>query len=61
MVVMVGDLIEADILGAQRAGIHHIWLRLDRDLETSNPFEQVRPDAIAEDLAAVPGLIQNWT
>jgi putative hydrolase of the HAD superfamily len=59
-VVMVGDLLEADILGAQRAGIHQIWLRQGRELGSSAPFEQVQPEAIVNDLAEVPGQIQRW-
>ena len=30
-VVMVGDTLEADILGAQRAGLRHVWIRARQD------------------------------
>jgi len=59
-VVMVGDLLEADILGAQRAGIHQIWLCEGRDSESSTHLEEIQPEAIATDLTEVPVLIQRW-
>jgi len=59
-VVMVGDLLEADILGAQRAGIHQIWLCEGRDSESSTQLEEIQPEAIATDLTEVPVLIQRW-
>ena len=59
-VVMVGDLLEADILGAQRAGIHQIWLCEGRDSESSTQLEEIQPEAIAADLTEVPVLIQRW-
>jgi len=59
-VVMVGDLLEADILGAQRAGIHQIWLRQGQELESTALFEQVPPEAIVDELAEVPSQIQRW-
>ena len=59
-VVMVGDLLEADILGAQRAGMHHIWLCENRDPESSTQLEEIQPEAIARDLAEVPIIIQKW-
>ena len=59
-VVMVGDLLEADILGAQRAGIHQIWLCEGRDSKSSTQLEEIQPEAIAADLTEVPVLIQRW-
>ncbi|TFH37245.1 MAG: HAD family hydrolase [Anaerolineales bacterium] len=59
-VVMVGDLLQADILGAQRAGIHHIWLCEDSNPESRDPSEAIQPDAIAVDLAEVPAILQGW-
>ena len=44
-VVMVGDSLEADILGAQRAGMHSVWIpsREDARQEDSPPRSGCRP------------------
>jgi HAD superfamily hydrolase (TIGR01509 family) len=59
-VVMVGDLLEADILGAQRAEIHQIWLCDGHDSESNTQLDKIQPEAIATDLSEVPVLIQRW-
>jgi putative hydrolase of the HAD superfamily len=59
-VVMVGDLLEADILGAQRAGTHSIWLHEIQDVGLEDPPDGIHPDAIAKDLSEVPAIIQRW-
>lgn len=53
-IVMVGDLLEADILGAQRAGMHTIWLS-----EAAPPEEGIQPDFTAVNLGEVPDLIDR--
>ena len=53
-IVMVGDLLEADILGAQRAGMHTIWLS-----EVAPPEEGIQPDYTAKALSEVPDLINQ--
>ena len=59
-VIMVGDLLEADILGAYRTGIHSIWLRgADRSSDENVPIDP-EPGAIAITLAEVPAIIQSW-
>lgn len=58
-VVMVGDLLEADILGAHRAGLHNIWLRDASSSDSEDHLEGLQPEVIAEDLAEVPNLIQS--
>jgi putative hydrolase of the HAD superfamily len=58
-VVMVGDLLGADILGAQRAGLHQIWLTAQADSPSNQGLEgQVVPEAVAASLSEVPGLIE---
>jgi putative hydrolase of the HAD superfamily len=59
-VIMVGDLLEADILGANRAGIHSIWLHgTDRASVERKPVDP-KPGAVASTLAEVPAIIQSW-
>lgn len=59
-VVMVGDLLEADILGADNVGMRHIWMTevIDRSL-VNHPYP-AEPDAIAEQLADVPGILETF-
>ncbi|TET98438.1 MAG: HAD family hydrolase [Anaerolineales bacterium] len=56
-VVMIGDRLEADILGAQGAGIHQIWLKPEAETPT---VTQIIPEKIAEKLVDVPGLIREF-
>ncbi len=56
-VVMVGDLLEADILGAQRAGIHQIWLKEEAAPIPESPA--IIPEAEAESLRQVPDIIRQ--
>lgn len=56
-VVMIGDRLEADILGAQGAGIHQIWLKSDAEAST---VTQIIPEKIAEKLVEIPGLIREF-
>jgi putative hydrolase of the HAD superfamily len=59
-VIMVGDLLEADILGANRTGIHSIWLRgANRSSGENEPIDP-KPGAIASTLAEIPAIIQSW-
>ncbi len=55
-VVMIGDRLEADILGAQGTGIHQIWLK--PEAETS-VVTQINPEKIAEKLVDIPDLIRE--
>jgi putative hydrolase of the HAD superfamily len=59
-VVMIGDLLEADILGAAHAGIHSIWLRGGDQSSNDSASLDPRPSAIANTLAEVPAIIQSW-
>jgi HAD superfamily hydrolase (TIGR01549 family) len=63
-VVMVGDTLEADILGAQRAGMRTVWYRSREDarqeeFDHSRPAreESILPDATIERLGELPGIL----
>lgn len=58
--VMIGDRLEQDILGAQMAGMHQIWLiaekKLDRDFSGE---DEIVPEIVAEKLEWLPRLIRQ--
>lgn len=59
-VVMVGDTLEEDILGAQNAGVRHIWLKENVDTPENRALaDEVKPELIAEKLSEVPGIIRR--
>jgi HAD superfamily hydrolase (TIGR01549 family) len=59
-VVMVGDTLEEDIMGAQSAGIHQIWMKENVDtLDNQNLAEKLKPEVIASTLTDIPNLIRN--
>lgn len=58
--VMVGDLLGEDILGAQRAGLHQIWVRAEADPAFNAAFvDTVVPEATAETIEDVPRLVER--
>jgi HAD superfamily hydrolase (TIGR01662 family) len=59
-VVMVGDTLGEDILGAQRAGLRSIWFTADADTPANRALTgSVQPDAWTDSLLALPGLIRS--
>jgi len=38
--VMIGDMLGADIIGAQRVGLHNIWITLDADHKENHQYKQ---------------------
>ncbi len=58
--VMIGDRLEQDILGAQIAGMHQIWLttekKIDRDFSGE---DEIVPEIVAEKLEWLPRLIRQ--
>ena len=59
-VVMVGDTLNEDIVGAQNTGMHQIWLKENVDtVENRKLAEEVQPEFIAPSLTEVPGMIRN--
>jgi putative hydrolase of the HAD superfamily len=60
--VMVGDTLQADILGAHSAGMRGIWLT--RRVDTSNIKiyqNQITPDAEISDLASLVPVLESWS
>lgn len=60
-VVMVGDKLGADILGAENAGLASVWItrRAHRDDNLSHE-DTIRPDAVIQALGELPELLENW-
>jgi FMN phosphatase YigB (HAD superfamily) len=58
--VMVGDTLNADILGAQNASIYGIWItRRANQTASQKHLETIRPDATIAALSELPGLLEN--
>jgi putative hydrolase of the HAD superfamily len=58
--VMVGDMLGEDILGAQRAGLHQIWVRGEADPAFNAEFsDRVIPEWTVETVREVPGLLES--
>jgi HAD superfamily hydrolase (TIGR01662 family) len=59
-IVMVGDTLGADILGAQNAGLFSIWITRRADT-LANQVHQgtIRPDAVIDRLADLPALLDR--
>jgi HAD superfamily hydrolase (TIGR01662 family) len=61
-VVMVGDTLEADVLGAQNVGMHGVWIDRGPVNPWSNNEESrayIVPDATIKQLAELPDLLPN--
>jgi len=59
---MVGDTLGADVLGAQRAGMHQIWLSGQAEREDNLEYaKRVEPELTAATLAEVPELVRSLT
>ncbi len=65
-VVMVGDTLEADILGAHRAGMHSIWIHGRKDArqegtgdEQDIPQEPIVPNAEIRCLGELPACLER--
>jgi HAD superfamily hydrolase (TIGR01662 family) len=59
--VMVGDSLGADILGAQRSGMHQIWLTAEADSPSNEVFREViEPEATAEQLTHVLEIVRAF-
>jgi len=59
--VMVGDMLDADILGAQRAGLHNVWLTAYADHPANRARQnEIIPEAKIATLAELPSVLAAW-
>ena len=60
--VMVGDTLDADILGAHRSGIKAIWIsrRKDKSYQPDEVSSEMQPDAEIQTLTELPELLTQW-
>lgn len=65
-VVMVGDTLDADIMGARQTGMRSVWLRAREDARQDGtsyavdaPLADVTPDATIERLAELPSALER--
>lgn len=60
--VMVGDTLDADILGAHCAGIRGIWISRRKEVERAliAHYENMRPDAEIHSLRELPAVLTHW-
>lgn len=60
-VVMVGDTLGADVLGARNAGLRSIWVTMQADSPGNLAHrETIVPDAVASSLSEIPAIIRRW-
>jgi HAD superfamily hydrolase (TIGR01662 family) len=61
-VVMVGDTLGADILGANNLGIASVWINRRADMRPDNLAhdDTIQPKATIAALSELPGLLQAW-
>lgn len=58
--VYVGDRIWDDVAGAQQAGLRTIWIPHSDIPPEQVPDASAQPDAIAHQLADIPGILDSW-
>lgn len=60
--VMVGDTLDADILGAHNCGMRAIWVKRHNEKQETLPPEnsKLKPDAEIYNLSELPTLLQSW-
>ena len=59
-VIMVGDTLSADILGAHNAGMRGVLLTADEPPWNDRDRETIVPDATVPALTELPNLIESW-
>jgi len=58
---MVGDDLEADVVGAKSCGLKTILVRTGKFREQALANAVVKPDAVVDSLGDVPGYLANAT
>ena len=57
-VAMVGDTLNADVLGGQNSGLYTVWVTRRADSAANRAHQDaIRPDAVIDTLAELPGLL----
>jgi len=57
-VAMVGDTLGADVLGGQNSGLYTVWITRRADIPANRAHQDtIRPDAVIDTLAELPGLL----
>lgn len=60
-VVMVGDMLGADILGAHNVGLRAVWALMQTEREANAAHVQtIVPDATIASLSELPALLEKW-
>ena len=60
-VVMVGDMLGADILGAHNADLRGIWATMQAERGANDAHsDTIVPDAVIQSLSELPGLLESW-
>jgi putative hydrolase of the HAD superfamily len=59
-VIMVGDTLGADILGAHNVGMRGVLITADESEWNEKDRERIIPDATILTLSELPGLIETW-
>jgi putative hydrolase of the HAD superfamily len=60
-VVMVGDMLGADILGAHNAGLRGIWATMQAERGANEAqAETIKPDGVIRNLSELPGLLGRF-
>jgi HAD superfamily hydrolase (TIGR01662 family) len=59
--VMVGDFLQADVLGANRLGMGSVWNTRRIDAAAAQPLlAKIHPDRTISTLAELPGVLNDW-
>ena len=59
-VIMVGDTLNADILGAHNTGMRGVLITADEPPWNDDDRESIKPDASIATISELPGLIKTW-
>jgi len=59
-VVMVGDTLSADILGAHNTGMRGVLITTDEPAWNDDDRKTIIPDATVASLSELPGLLETW-